>query len=228
MSNLAFKNGIVGATMGMALIGAGLAAQAGTVSVSDFSDPTPDALFLLPTETSAVGNITTFTIGLAPSGFAAVAGTTDVVPVDVGSTSETISFNLVAAAGQKIVSISYTETGQATLDSGTVAIATGGVTANLHSQNFPSVIFAAPTTDFGWTLGPAAFDFSALSLTTVPVTITNHLSAIAFGPSGADVSISKNAPTLIVETAPIPLPPAVWMLGSALVGLVTVRRRRMA
>lgn len=53
--------------------------------------------------------------------------------------------------------------------------------------------------------------------------ISNTL--FAFTPAGVS-SIGKTAATLAIGTTPVPLPPALGLLGAALIGLATVRPRR--
>jgi hypothetical protein len=60
----------------------------------------------------------------------------------------------------------------------------------------------------------------------VTVVITNNLTAFS---GGGSASVAKNeAPTLKVTLSEIPLPPTLWMLGSAIAALAVVARRRGA
>ena len=86
------------------------------------------------------------------------------------------------------------------------------------------------------TSGPSAtgtWQYWDLALT--PEMIANGLLSIALTanpPSSSDnrhrfnsSEAKTNHPYLVVETSPVPLPPAAWLLGSGLVGLIGVRRR---
>lgn len=73
----------------------------------------------------------------------------------------------------------------------------------------------------GWSLSKT-MTFST-DETTVLVSITNNLNAVA--PGDTNAQIEKTAASIVVETALIPLPPSVWLLGSALFGVGVLGRR---
>lgn len=72
-------------------------------------------------------------------------------------------------------------------------------------------------------------------LALTPEMVSNGFLSIALAgaaPSSSDnrhrfnsSEAKANHPYLLVETSPVPLPPAAWLLGSGLVGLIGVRRR---
>lgn len=197
-------------------------AQASFVTIADFSDSTPGTYFLMPTEVTSIGNDTIFTVPLAVGGFSASAASAG-APVVVGA-HDNISFNLVAGPGYYISKVEYTESGTGTA-SGGAAIAQGGVAINLVSTSFPVAIYTAPSI-IPWVFGPAVFDFTGMNLTTIPVTIDNSLTAVALT-LGSSATISKDPATLIITTTPVPLPPAVLLLGSGLVAFIGIRRRSL-
>ncbi|MGE3772551.1 MAG: hypothetical protein AB7I32_06465, partial [Gammaproteobacteria bacterium] len=77
--------------------------------------------------------------------------------------------------------------------------------------------------DGGWD-AETSVSFAGL-VTSATLSVTNTLAA--FGGAGS-ASIEKTFANLSAEIAPVPVPPAVWMLGSAIVGLATVGRRKNA
>ena len=60
---------------------------------------------------------------------------------------------------------------------------------------------------------------------TVETVITNQLTQLVTSPGGT-AYIEKTSAYFEVTLAQVPVPPALWMMGSALVGLVAVRRKR--
>jgi hypothetical protein len=63
-----------------------------------------------------------------------------------------------------------------------------------------------------------------LSLSNGPTAAGNYYLTIAGVATGSAGGIYAGA----IDVAPVPVPPAVWMLGSAIVGLATVGRRKSA
>ncbi len=63
-----------------------------------------------------------------------------------------------------------------------------------------------------------------LSLTNGPTAAGNYYLTVAGVATGSAGGIYAGA----IDVAPVPVPPAVWMLGSAIVGLATVGRRKSA
>ena len=62
-------------------------------------------------------------------------------------------------------------------------------------------------------------DLSAGTVTNATVSISNQLFA-------ANVAtVSKSSATLVAALVAVPVPPAFWMMGGALVALAAVRRR---
>lgn len=131
---------------------------------------------------------------------------------------DTLSVTITADPGYVITKITYMESGNRTVNAGGTAIYTGSATANGLANPLGQNIFPAGSNGF-WSAG-AEFDYQiADAISSVFFDVTNVL--IATG----DAVISKGAASITVETAPVPLPPALWMLGSALVGLFAVRRK---
>ncbi|MEM7468567.1 MAG: VPLPA-CTERM sorting domain-containing protein [Pseudomonadota bacterium] len=146
---------------------------------------------------------------------------------DVASPStalDTIFMTVNAPDGYLITGINYFESGSYTVTGGVVgadgSIVVGGVSTDLGS---PTVVADAVGTAMGTFMYPVSVDIDPTD--SVDISATNSLFAVVFGSPGASASIVKDVAYFEVELTAIPLPPAVWMLGSALVGLVAVRRK---
>jgi hypothetical protein len=160
------------------------------------------------------------------SGFS-VAGTTasgDTLNIDVspfvtnaGAMTDTITFTVTADPGHYITGLSYAEEGVYMAAAG----AAGAVVQLLANNSGPMA--GTATYAFGdgnWTLSQMV-DLTGQNLTSVSVSVLNVLWA-------AGAAIDKQSASLTATVAPIPLPAAVWMLGTSLASLlvVTGRNRR--
>lgn len=200
----------------LALVGATSGASAATVSFFDLTDSDPGNYDI--GTTTASGNVLT----LGVTNFVASApGTVLGIPVPFANAFDTISFKIQAPVGYYITKLSYAESGTYNNDDPTFTYATGSWVVDGTSQSLG--IFFQGGADGQWSLSKDRMIAGMADL--ISVSITNNLFAVA--PTGA-ASIAKTAASLTVEIAPIPVPPAVWMLGSAIVGLATVGRRKSA
>ena len=190
-------------------------AQAATVSFTNLADGNGAALYFDVGTTSASGN--TLNIGL--SNFTANGQSQLSL-----SALDTLSFLVTAPTGFHITSISYTESGTGATTNG-FALATGSLTADGIPKNFLTQMFTPNTGASSWSIS-GSIDIA--NKDAIAVSIVNSLFAVAFNPLADIASISKTGASISVEIAPVPLPPAVWMLGSALVGLATVGRRKFS
>lgn len=196
----------------VALLGT-TAAQAATVSFSNFADGNGAASFFDIGTTTATGN--TLTIGL--SDFTADGSS----PLTM-SALDTLSFVVTAPTGFTITRVSYTESGSGATTNG-VALATGSLTADGVPRNFLTQLFL-PNNSGDWSISG---NIDIANKDSIAVTLVNSLFAVAL--TDSDIAyVTKTGATVSVDVAPVPLPPALWMLGSALVGLATVGRRRFA
>ncbi len=212
MNNFAVKKSVAGTVMGLTLLGAGMAAQAATVTFSNILDGNLDPSLFDVSATVASGN--TLTIGV--NNFQADGGSTATL-----SALDTLSFQVTAPTGFMIKKVTYTENGSGETTGG-VAFATGSITADGTPKNFLMQLFLPNTSESIWSIGGSV---DIADKTSIIVSIVNSLSAVSFGGLTDIAQIAKTGASIDVEIAPIPLPPAVWMLGSALVGLATIRRR---
>jgi hypothetical protein len=199
------KNGIL-STLALALIAP---AAGASVTFTDFDDANGLPLFFDISSTAPDGgDPNTLIIGL--DGFAAAGGD----PLTT-SAIDTLVFNIFADPGFVITKVTYSESGGGealtgiSLATGTMVV--GGEAKGLGFHAFPAVSGGL------WALS-TSFDL-APGTTSTQVVITNSL--FAFGTS----EIAKMSASVTVEVAPIPIPGAVWLFGSALIGLVAVRRR---
>jgi len=199
-----------------ALFMAAPVAQAATVTFSNINDsvgvldgPGFQELFDVTTTVVDGGDPNTLILGLTD--FNADGG--QILATD--TLSFTVSVNDPA---YRITSISYSESGVGNGADDGSAFATGAISVNGDSKSlgFHSVPDALSVP---WALGPASFPLSGVVQEAV-VTITNTL--IATG----STDIEKNSASVTVGVAPVPLPPAVWLLGSAILGMVSIGRAR--
>jgi len=195
-----------------AALAATSAAQAATVTFSNFADGNNAALYFDIATTSQTGN--TLTLGL--NNFTANG-------LNV-SALDTLSFLVTAPTGFQITRISYSENGTGQTTNG-VALATGSMTADGTPKNFLTQMFTPNTGASNWSIS-GSIDIA--NKDSIAVSIVNSLFAVTFGGINDIATVSKTGATIEVEVAPVPLPPAVWMLGSALVGLATVGRRKFS
>ena len=195
-----------------AALAATSAAQAATVTFSNFADGNNAALYFDIATTSQTGN--TLTLGL--NNFTANG-------LNV-SALDTLSFLVTAPTGFQITRISYSENGTGQTTNG-VALATGSMTADGTPKNFLTQMFTPNTGASNWSIS-GSIDIA--NKDSIAVSIVNSLFAVTFGGINDIATVSKTGATIEVEVAPVPLPPAMWMLGSALVGLATVGRRKFS
>ena len=201
--------------LGAVLAGAMGIANAAPVTFTNFSSSEPDRFVVPGGALSDPTNIVTLPL----LGFSA----------HNDSATDTLSFTINAAPGDIIREVILHEEGSLDLDGTGLANASGQITVNGISKTAGSffVFSAGGHTTFTFDNGSLGnlFAFSeADNLTSVLVTITNTIAAGATGPLGG--TIEKTVAKVGVVTSPIPLPPAVWMLGSSLVGLIAVGRRK--
>ncbi len=205
--------------IGAALLGITGASNAATVTFDNFTSAVPK-LFVAP------GGPVTGTNLLSISLDEFVANSLSPVAFD------TIAFSVTAPTGFVITKIEYKESTHAVITTAGFAASTGSLSANgdAHTLGFHMYGSATDATDDLSTL----FSYSIADATTlVNVVITNSLVAVGF--PGGTSTVSKAGPGALLNptfevtlaAAPVPLPPAAWMLGSALVGLVTVGRRKL-
>jgi len=210
--NNKFLTSIAGAAL---LAGSSFAANAATVTFSNFADGNNASSFFDIGTTTVSGN----DISIGINNFKA-DGTSQLTL----SALDTFSFLITAPTGFKITKVSYTESGTGATTNG-VALATGSITADGTPKNFLTQLFLPNTSLSNWSISGSV---DIANKDSVAVSIVNSLFATTFGGIGDIANVAKTAASISVEVAPIPVPPAVWMLGSALVGLATVGRRKRA
>ena len=215
---------------GVFLLAAG-SVQAATVTFTNINDSNsdPGVGFIIPADTF-VGN----TYDIDVSGFDAVAPSGG-----ASSIFDTIAFKIVAPTGYYISSVSYSEAVQAIIQTpaaGDVGIASTSGSAVIDGTSY-DLVGSAPLLWTSATHG-AVLQTGLVSLsgqrTSLAMSITNSLSAIATGTASAEVRKGFDAnggtvPTTVQVTLGqfvVPLPPALWLMGSALFGLAVVGRRR--
>ncbi len=143
-----------------------------------------------------------------------------------GSRLDTSSMIITPDAGYRITSVRYVEEGNWSVNNG-IVIGDGSLVVNGIGADLGSTFVVAQT---GSASGDFGFDITIGGLTAevVDVSATNSLTAAVIAAASSSAEINKTSAYMEVELAPIPIPPAVWMLGSALVGLATVRRKNAA
>lgn len=139
------------------------------------------------------------------------------------SALDTFSFTVTAPTGFKIAKITYTESGKGETTNG-FAAATGSITADGTPKNFLTQLFIPNTSESDWSITGSV---NIANKDSIAVSIVNSLFAAAFLPTDL-AYVEKTGASISVDIAPVPVPPAVWMLGSAIVGLATVGRRKSA
>jgi hypothetical protein len=140
---------------------------------------------------------------------------------------DTISFELFAAANERITNVSYQESLQTMVYHGTngfsYTASTGSAVVNNVSHGLGSFSQLTPTAGTFFSL-ETSFAIAGME-NDVPVSITNDILALAYG-DGFSAKVMKNYAALEVTTAPVPAPAALWLFGSALTGLAATRRKR--
>lgn len=188
----------------LAIVGlSSTAVSAAVVTFDNFNDTT-EGLFEGATVDPNDGNI--LIIGL-------VDFVADGSAAGSASVFDTFAVTITAPTGYRIVGIDYNESGRFSPMGGTV-IANGSVVIGGEATGF-SNIFSGTTTG-GWFLDPS---FSVNTVSTI-VSITNALFAV-----GSGATISKDMAMLTVKLTAVPLPASIMLMGSALAGLLLVRRR---
>jgi len=134
---------------------------------------------------------------------------------------------ITAPTGMVITKLTYVESGVGTI-AGTDAIGAIAESVQLIANGTPlsplgAAAFGGPGS-YVWGPLTQTFDFGA-GVAEVDFAVINTLFAFALTGSATN---EKLGASIEATLAPIPLPPAAWMLGSALVGLVTVGRRKLA
>jgi len=198
--------------LGAALFGAASFATAATVTFDDIGDA--DGLPALFNPAASVPSGNTLDLGVSDFAASAASGL-------FAQATDTMTFTINAPAGYKITSISYSEGGDGDASGGGVSFAVASVVVNGQAMEPISRVFAGGSG--GWDAS-TSMSFSDV-VTSAAMSVTNTLAA--FGGAGS-ASISKTFANVTAEIAPIPVPPAVWMLGSAIIGLATVGRRKAA
>ena len=132
---------------------------------------------------------------------------------------DTITLSIATDPGYVVTKITYEEGGTRDVGVGGIALYTGSATANGQSNALGFNLFQGNSMG-NWDTN-AVFEYDiADGVSFVDFSVTNNLTAV-----GAAL-IAKGAASITVETALVPVPPALWMMGSALLGLVAVRRKR--
>lgn len=192
-------------------------AHAQFVTFSNFIDGNGSALYFDPSSNSQVGNVMTLGLGVGANAFAA-DGTVTLSAVD------TLSMTITAPAGYVITGVSYTEAGNGETGTGGFALATGSMVVAGTPINFLTQMFSPGDGASGWSITPAPVVIANQS--EITMSITNSIFAFLFDPLNGPADIAKTSAVITVSTALIPLPPAVWLFGSAFVGLVSIGARR--
>ncbi|MGR8948790.1 MAG: VPLPA-CTERM sorting domain-containing protein [Gammaproteobacteria bacterium] len=133
---------------------------------------------------------------------------------------DTFSLTIDSEPGYAITKVTYFEEGTRNVLAGGIAIYTGSATANGQSNALGFNLFQGASNGTWDTDAVFMYDV-ADNVTSVNFSVTNSL--IAFG----DSQIGKTGASITVETSLVPLPPAAWMMGSALLGLLAVRRKSL-
>ena len=132
---------------------------------------------------------------------------------------DTLTLTIETEPGYVITKITYDEGGTRTLGAGGIALYTGSASANGQSNALGFNLFQGASNGSWDTDALFEYDISD-GVNFVDFSVTNSLTAVG------DALIAKTGASITVETAFVPVPPAIWMMGSALLGLVAVRRKR--
>jgi len=197
-------------------------AATATVSFEDFSYITN--LFQTP---SINGNVLDFDV----TGFKAEA-TGGLNPSLPDFKTDTVYFNIVSPEGYYIDKIIYSEglTTSLKLNGGNgITYATASAVIAGKSQSFGTHLYNSDASG-SFTIGNAGYSVPGM-LTSLGMSITNQIAAIAFGGTPpAQTEIFKTSATITVSLAeiptPVPVPASILLLGSAVIGLVGVKRNR--
>ena len=194
---------IVSCAVGLSALAAVGLVNAATVSLT----PSP--------QTIIVGN--TFNITASGTGFDA-----DVTFLDMTLTWDTAFLELITNDPTTLIS-----------NAALLGFSTGGLTEVTYTPGVLNLSFDTPLSGFGVTTTPSGiFDFFTLEFLAVSSTIGTTLTAADGGLGGwGDGLLSPifvdyaNAEITINPVSAVPVPAAVWLFGSGLLGLVGVARR---
>lgn len=201
---------------GAAMIASG-SASAAMVSISGISDSNAGN-FSGASVADVNATESLVTIGL--DAFTASASGTSVY----GNAFDTLQLTISAGPGFRITGVSYSETVTSSLDAGAIGIAVGSmVIAGIDTLGFNSQLTEMVPEK---TLTATA-DFAS-GLESISVALTDSLFVIDTNMDLNGSSVTKSAASLLVTVAPIPVPAPLVLLGSALLGLVVVGRRKLA
>lgn len=198
--------------LGAALFGAASFASAATVTFTGLDDADNSAALFDPATSIQNGNTLDFGISEFSATAAALA---------FQQATDTMTLTINAPTGFKITKITYSEGGTGSASSGGVSFAVASVIVNGSAIEPISRAFLGGSG--GWD-AETSVSFTT-DITSATLSVTNTLAAFGGGGSAA---IAKTFANVSAEIAPIPVPPAVWMLGSAIIGLATVGRRKSA
>lgn len=163
-------------------------------------------------------------VNLGLNAFEAVA-TSQTSP---GDAFDTTSLDIVAPDGYVITGIQFVEELEFEVNNG-IIIANGSLEVGDVTSNLGDTLIVNTFLDLGMMSGSFDSGFIALdNLASIDVSVTNSLTAVEFGVDSV-AEIFKTAAyfdVTLAEAAPVPLPPAAWLLGSAVLGLLTVRRNK--
>jgi hypothetical protein len=140
--------------------------------------------------------------------------------------TDTVTMTLTAPENYRISSILYNEGGTAQTSEGVVTV-TGSITVGGIPVNFNEEVIGGDSGgEVPWELDPIPLALVG-GVDSVVVTITNTLFAFGFEPSSI-ARIEKTDAVLTVGLTQIPIPAAVWLFGSGLLGLIGIARRKRA
>jgi len=205
-------NGVVKGLVAAGCLGLAANASAATVSFANFDDNDGPTIGY-DADATAAGAGGSNVLDLVVSSFTAdSSGTFGAIAFDQ------IAFDVMAPAGYYITGFSvFEEVDTNTESTGSVTGASLSIDVNGASYSLGQGIFSGGS-------GTTTSIISNTGIIDIPktmhldVSIDNNLFAANGG------VISKGASSIEFQVAPVPLPPAVWLLGSAILGLATIRR----
>jgi len=213
---------LAGTLLGWLMVGAVQAATITGGSVDFTNLVAGDSLKFFDVDTTAIDLNDNNKLVIGLSDFLANGTASPTAPV---TASDTLTMRIVAHPGFFITSVDYAEGGSGQTTNG-VASATASLVADSIPRNLPIQFFSL-NTGGTWETSTQGLPILINNKTSIDVSIVNSLFAVAFG-SGDIAQISKTSASLTVGVAPIPLPAAVWLFGSALIGFVSFSGRRLS